>query len=112
MSYTLNLTAYKGSDWTVAIEVTDASNDLAFDVSEYDIDLEISGHGYIRRASSEDGKIDFPSPNVIRWKFTREDLSGLCAGKTYRIGCRMTTPGGSFVLFTGNLAFLDSGVSS
>jgi hypothetical protein len=30
-----------------------------------------------------------------------------CDGKTYRVGCRVTTEGGTFPLFTGTLAFLD-----
>lgn len=114
MAYEINFTAYKGSDWSVAIEVTDARTDLPFDISKARVDLAVRRRdgGQALSASSADGTIVFPTSGTIRWVLTSEQTGALCAGTTYRVGCRVTTDDGSFQLFTGNLSYIDGEVHS
>lgn len=111
--YDLQFTATDDADWAEAIEIIDADTNLALaDAATALFEFEVTDCGTVRlSATTADGSITKPSSNVIRWDFTAAQMSGLCKGTTYSLGCRMTTAGGSILLFTGSLAFIDGGMA-
>lgn len=111
MAYLIDFTAYRGSDWAAAIEAINAETNRPYDLTGATIELTARGRGSrVLRASTEDGTIQLPQPHVLRWRFEPSQMGGLYPGMTYAVGCRVTTEGGSFTLFTGNLAYLDGEV--
>jgi hypothetical protein len=107
--YDIQFVAYRGSDWAQAIEIIDAETNQPYDLSEALVELRVNDRfdRPILEASTTDATVEFPEPHVMRWRFGKDQMRRWCDGKTYRVGCRVTTEGGTFPLFTGTLAFLD-----
>ena len=97
--------AYSGSDWAQSVEViNDKTNQpLEGELETALIELVVNDdcNHPVLRASSDDGSITVPEPGLIQWRFSKEQIAGLCAGKTYAVGCRVTPVGGSAPLTRG-----------
>lgn len=114
MAYELKFTAYDDADWAQAVEIIDANTNLGLeDAADALFEIEVTDCGSrLLGASTADDTVTRPDDQTIQWVFTKAQMSALEAGRTYRVGCRMTPEGGnSIVLFTGQLAFLDGGLS-
>ena len=103
--------AYSGADWAVAVEVIDpTTNQPMTGLDEALIELRVNDdcNSAMLTGSTDDGLVTVPQVGVIQWIIPMARLSGWCQGKTYSVGCRITTDGGTTALFTGSLPFLDS----
>lgn len=108
--YEINFSVAKGSDWAEAIEFFDNGTNQPLTISGNDFELGVQDRNDCQMftLSSEAGTITFPQPHIVSWRVTPTQLAGLCAGTTYRVGCRFTDDQGNIEqLFTGNLAVLD-----
>lgn len=112
--YDIKLTAASGSDWAEQFEATNAdTNQPLADIDTALIEMNVRDRGdsTVLSASTADSTITRPATGKFQWKFTKEQMASLCPGTTYRVGCRMTTDGGTISLFIGSLAYLDGEVS-
>ena len=101
---------YSGADWAVAVEVIDpTTNQPMTGLEDALIELRVNDdcNHAILTGSTDDGLVIVPEPGVIQWIAPRDRMGGWCRGKTYSVGCRITTEGGTTALFTGTLPFLD-----
>lgn len=107
--YNVQFVATTSADWAEAIELTDASTNLALDVPDDAVfDLAIGPRCWRFQASSEDGEITRPRDNVIQWQFSPAQLSSFCrGGRTFPVGLTMTTDGGTIQLLVGTLSIID-----
>lgn len=66
------------------------------------------GGGQRLVASTDNGKITYPSLGVFRWFFTESEMNGLCSG-TYDTGLTLTNDDGSQTvqLSVGSLPIVD-----
>jgi hypothetical protein len=113
MSYEAQFFATNASDWAQAVEITDNTTNLPLaDAATASFLLQVTDNcDYVLLSASTDaGTITKPASNVVQWIFTRDQLRALCAGTTYRVGCRMTNDTGSILLFSGVLEFTDGGM--
>lgn len=111
--YDLQFKATDDADWSQAIGLTDAdTNQPLADATDALFELGVTDDCDVTllSASSADNTITKPAPGVIQWIFTQAQMAVLCVGTTYRVGCRMTTDGGSILVFSGTLAFVDGGM--
>jgi hypothetical protein len=111
--YDLQFTATDDSDWAQAVELID--NDTGLPLTDaatalFELGITDDCDTTVLSASTANTTITRPSSGVIQWIFTKAQLGGLCVGTTYKIGCRMTGPSGSILVFTGTLAFIDGGM--
>jgi len=114
MTYELKFTATDDADWSQAVEIIDnETNGPLEDAATALFELDITDCGdSVLGATTADDTITRPDANTIQWVFTKEQLGALCAGNTYKVGCRMTPVGGaSILLFTGTLTFTDGGMA-
>lgn len=112
--YDLQFTATDDADWAQSVEIIDATTNLALaDAATAAFELDVTDCGTVRlTAKTSDLTMTKPDANTIQWVFTQAQMSGLCVGTTYKLGCRMTPVGGSSILlFTGTLAFIDGGMA-
>jgi len=111
--YDLQFTATDDADWSQAVEIIDAATNLALaDAATASFELDVTDCGTVQlTAKTSDLTMTKPDSNTIQWTFTQAQMSGLCVGTTYKVGCRMTTASGSILLFTGTLAFIDGGMA-
>lgn len=109
--YQINFAATDDADWAQAFELIDATTNQALDEAEdATFELQVADRGTaMLTASSADSTIQKPETNVIQWRFTAAQMAALCIGKTYSVGCTMTTIGGTTQLFIGTLAIIDGG---
>lgn len=108
--YDIKFATVSGSDWTEAIEVIDDNTNLPLsDVDTALVELQVNDRSncLVLSASTDAATITRPSTGVIQWQFTKDQMSALCVGVTYRVGCRMTNGAGTTALFTGDLAYID-----
>lgn len=109
--YQLKFTATDDADWAQNVDLIDGSTSLALDeATDATFALDVSDCGNaVLSASTAAGTITKPEDNVIAWRFTASQMSGLCPGKTYDLGCTMTTASGTIQLFIGSLAVVNGG---
>lgn len=97
------------ADWIETIElVDDDTEQLITNLTGVTLKLEVRDRDRRRcmTATTEDGHIDFVGYGVIRWQFTKEEMSQLCAG-TYEIGITVTRDGITEQELIGSLPVLD-----
>lgn len=108
--YDIKFATVSGSDWTEVIEAIDDNTNLPLsDIDTALIELQVNDRQncLVLSATTDDGSIVRPATGTFQWQFTKEQMSGLCVGVTYRVGCRMTNGAGTTALFTGDLAYID-----
>lgn len=106
--YEMQLFATDDADWAVRIELTDDDTGLALDTTDIQFDLNVEDCGSsVLSASTTDATIEVPETGTFQWRFTAAQMASLCPGRTYKVGCTMTTAGGTTQLFIGSLAILD-----
>jgi hypothetical protein len=107
--YQARFFATDDADWSEAIGITnDTTNQPYDDAADATFDLVVSDCGSeVLTASTDDETIERPDDNIIQWRFTAAQMSGLCAGKTYSVGLNMTTLGGTTAILVGTLAVID-----
>lgn len=113
MAYAGTFYATDDADWVEAIKIIDDDTGLALeDATDADFNLEVKDcDTTLLSASTDDATITKPADNVIRWRFTVDQLGSLCPGNTYVVGITMTIDGGQVVqLLTGSLVFKDGGL--
>lgn len=114
MAYAGTFYATDDADWVEAIKIIDDDTGLALeDATDAAFNLEVKDdcNTTLLSASTDDLTITKPADNVIRWRFTVDQLGSLCAGNTYIVGITMTIDGGQVVqLLTGSLVFKDGGL--
>ncbi len=111
--YDMQFVATSSAGWAQAIAVVNALNDRPLGLDGIAIELEIQSCGNRRElsASTADGTIERPRPDVIQWRFSPDQMRNLRVGATYQVGCLAITPGGATQLFIGTLALIDGEVS-
>lgn len=109
--YELRFFATDDADWSEAIDLIDAdTNGALADATTASFSLEVKDcDNAVLTASTDAGTITKPADNTIAWTFTKTQMSGLCTGQTYKVGCTMTTAEGTIQLFIGSLAVVDGG---
>lgn len=109
--YDIQFFATDDADWAQAIELLDDDTNLPLDLTGLTFAIEVKEHrsGVRIRLSTEDGSISSPVAGQIQWVVPADQVRGLCADETYRVGCTMTSDGGITQLFTGSLAVIDGG---
>lgn len=109
--YDIKFVTASGSDWAEIVEAVDAdTNQPLTDLASATIELHVSDDcdRVLLSASTADGTITRPEPGQFQWRFTKEQMAALCHGKTYPVGCRITTDtDGTGALFIGSVAVLD-----
>lgn len=110
--YQMQFVASDDADWAQAIELFDSTTGQPLEeATDAEFDLEVSDCGTaVLTASSDAATIQKPEDNIVQWWFTRAQMQGLCAGKTYKVGLNMTTTAGTTALIIGSLVLLDGGV--
>jgi hypothetical protein len=98
------------ASWVFIGMVTDLS-DQPIDISACSMVFAIrekKQRGPMLVASTDNGKITYPSLGVFRWFFTEGDMNGLCAG-TYDTGLTLTNDDGTQTvqLSVGSLPIVD-----
>lgn len=111
MAYELKFATLSGSDWAEIVEaINDDTNRPLSQIDSGLIEIHVrdSCDALVLSGSTDDGRITRPETGKFQWRFTREQMSGLRVGTTYRVGCRITPEDGSTSpLFTGSLAYID-----
>lgn len=108
--YDIKFATPSGADWAEIIEAIDDDTNLPLtQIDDALIELQVQDrcNAPVLSASTEDGTITRPAPGKFQWLFSKEQMSGLCIGTTYRVGCRATIDGKTTMLFTGDLAYID-----
>jgi len=108
--YEIQFTARSGVDWAEAIEMIDAGTNEPLDqIANARVDIEVSDYDdrMILTATTADQTVRRPMAHVFQWRFPADQMRVLHHGTTYRVGCRVTTGGGTTELFSGTLAYLD-----
>lgn len=108
--YDIKFATVSGSDWAEIVEaINDDTNQPLTDIDTALIELQVQdrNNSPVLNASTADGSITRPETGKFQWRFSKEQMSALCYGTTYRVGCRMTLDGKTTALFTGDLAYLD-----
>lgn len=112
--YDVQFLATSSADWAEAVELIDATTNLALAVpDDATFDLTIGRRCWSGDfiASSEDGKITRPKLNVIQWRFTPTDLNTFGSKSTYPVGLIMKSAEGTIQLLVGTLSIIDGVVS-
>lgn len=112
--YQIQFTATSSAGWSEAIEMIDANTNQFLEIADtdtFEIDVRDACGGQMLEASTANGKIELPSPGVIQWRFSRDEVGGLCPGTTYKVGGVVTTLAGPTQLFIGTLAYLNGEVA-
>lgn len=112
--YELQFIGTNSAGWSQAVELIDATTNLALDIPEdgvFKLSVRDGCGAQVLSATSDDDTIEQPEAGVIQWRFPPDDVGSLCPGNTYRVGCTLETQTGTIQLFIGSLAFLDGYVS-
>lgn len=111
--YEIRFEATDDADWAEAIELIDNETSLALEgAADAVFEIQVTDCGTaVLSATTEDDTITKPEDNIISWRFTKAQMGSLCTGKTYAVGCTMTTDDGTEQLFIGSLAVIDGYVS-
>lgn len=111
MAYEIKFASPSGSDWAEIVEAINTETNLPLtDIDTALIELHVRDDCNSVRlsASTADGTISIPKSGQFQWRFSKEQMAGLCIGTTYGVGCRITpADGGTSPLFTGSLAYID-----
>jgi len=109
--YEIKFTTVTGSDWAERIEcINDETGAALTDVDTGTIELQVQDRNscVMFTLTTADSTITRPASGAFQWRRATADLSSLCKGTTYRVGCRhIDGSGATSALFTGSLAYLD-----
>ncbi|MEV5054679.1 hypothetical protein MRBLRH13_000260 [Agrobacterium radiobacter] len=97
------------ADWIETIElVSEDSEEIITDLSDITMVIEVRDRDRSRCLSgtTEDGHITFMGFGVIQWRFTREEMTQLCAG-TYEIGITVKRDGITEQELVGSVPVID-----
>ena len=83
------------SSWTYVGMITDM-DDNPIDISSCSMVFAIREKNGVQRmqATTDNGKITYPSLGTFRWFFTKDEMGSLCA-KTYETGLTLTNDDGT-----------------
>jgi len=111
--YEIQFSATNSADWAQAVQLINDLTGLPFDASDVEFSIAVDDRSGVQvlHASTASGTITSPDTSTIQWKFSASQMSGLCAGTTYRVGCTATDAGGTIQLFVGSLSLIDGVVS-
>jgi hypothetical protein len=101
------------ADWAMVVDITDETTNQAYDASGLEFTVQITDCGTaLLTATTEDGTITRPSDHEIAWRFTQSQMSGLQAGRTYKVGCVAEDEDGNITqIFTCELPVVDGGLA-
>ena len=108
--YEVQFIASSSADWMEAVELIDSTTNQALVVPDDAVfNLAIGDRCWSGdfKASSDDGKITRPLPNVIAWSFTPADMSRFWPRNSYKVGLTMVTGGLTIQILVGTLAVID-----
>jgi hypothetical protein len=112
----LNAKATDDADWAVAVDIVDNATGQPYDVSALEFRLEVTDCGTAVLTAGTEAGFDVlmtrPSVSQIAWRFPKASMAGLCAGKTYKVGCVHEDGDGNITQFiVGDLAIVDGGMA-
>ncbi len=101
------------ADWAMVVDLTDETTNQAYDASDLEFTVQITDCGTaVLTATTDDATITRPDDHQIAWRFTRDQMASLCAGKTYKVGCVATDLDGNITqIFTCDLPVVDGGLA-
>jgi hypothetical protein len=108
--YELQFTGTNSAGWSQAVELIDATTNQALEVPDdavFELSVRDCCGSEVLNAKTGDSHLEFPEDNVVQWRFGPDDIGGLCAGNTYKVGCTVETNTGTVQLFIGSLSFID-----
>ena len=80
--------ATNSADWARTIELIDNLTNQPYDGSALDFTLHVTENGsLLLEATTDAGTITRPSATEITFRFTKDQMAGLCPAKTYDVGC-------------------------
>lgn len=103
-------TATTSANWMMSMYVIDDDTNQPMDMSDYEFRLSIDDEDgtSVLSATTEDATITRPDDDQIAWNFTAEQMSGLCAGRRYKVGIVAEDGDGNiFQIAVGDLPVID-----
>lgn len=101
--------------WSKSIELINADTNEPMVIEDgTQFELAVDDQYGCRRftAGTDTGELERPTPSVVQWRFTPQQISGLRDQRTYRCGLVLIQPSGARVqIFIGSLTILDGIVS-
>lgn len=101
------------ADWKDNVQILNGDGDGSFDFTDAKAVVEVRRKKCgttVLSATTENGKVTFPAPDVVGWVFPRDEMLCVCAGP-YEIGATIFRDGETDLIFIGTVEVKDGVVS-